>query len=931
MGWIDNFSFPLLHLLFLASVFDIYFKSPIVSVPEPKPPDFEAPARRLVLFVADGLRAHSFYEPSAAPNLHHHGLVDGVMGISHTRVPTESRPGHVALLAGLYEDPSAITKGWKENPVEFDSVLNRSRQAWAWGSPDILPMFARGAAKGHVTTSMYRPELENFSAGDPSALDLWVFDKVEKMFDKAKDDVELQLALRQDGVVFFLHLLGLDTNGHTNKPHSSQYKRNIKTVDEGVDRIVEVVERYYRNDERTAFVFTADHGMTDWGSHGTGMDHETATPLVAWGAGVRKPRPPPRALPCTGTSSCEETMSTKFWKMFPIFDQVEKVDVRQADLAPFMSTLLGIIIPVNNAGTLPIDLLDIHPSQKVSAMIAQCEQMLAQYKALREKHEKVHLPAIFHVPFSLLTDDKILNEMKVIRSLDKKGHPGESLTRSHKFLSQIIEGISYYQRYQRFQLFSLISLSFLGCAALNISTIIRRFTHYGINNQSEQKKKKINLISAGLALLAIFCSLAQKLPYHFLLYYTAPVYVWTRVAYQVDEIRIKRMLQESCTKQTAMTIVLVAVVLEILVVSFFERKALTIGLALLCGYPAFFNNISKKHWGVWVLCCASLAIFPLLPPIDGRLENIDMVLLSGLLTSAFSFLLMPSLNFVRSIISPFPFLAAVCVFYTGRSDGLALPIQAISWIILISSIPISLCSSPIAFSRLFCLSLALTSSYLLLSLSYESFLLPILLISMAAWVLLEASSSPVHDLETEEGGVGSDCHLTLSRSQTIWSNYNMRQHVRYKNVVTYRDFVCVLVFLFITVLSFFSTGNIASLNSFDPSAIRCFVAVFDPFLMGGLLLVKILIPFLGVATFFALIVKIRGLRSSVVFSIVQLFCDILALQFFFLVKDSGSWLDIGTSLSHYVIVEGTSIFIIILLKLATVFTTTQIPVFKMSS
>lgn len=78
--------------------------------------------------MADGLRAESFYRDDLkrTPFLRDTILRDGMHGISRTRVPTESRPGHVALIAGFYEDPSAVLKGWQHNPIDFDSLFNRS-------------------------------------------------------------------------------------------------------------------------------------------------------------------------------------------------------------------------------------------------------------------------------------------------------------------------------------------------------------------------------------------------------------------------------------------------------------------------------------------------------------------------------------------------------------------------------------------------------------------------------------------------------------------------------------------------------------------------------------------------------------------------------------------------------------------------------------
>lgn len=165
------------HLVIFFSIFDVYFKSPLIHGMQPvsRLSEQKSPAKRLCLIVADGLRADTFFnliENDQSLYLSKKRFENARFAISTTQVPTESRPGHVAMIAGFYEDISAVTRGWSENPVEFDSFFNQSTYTWSWGSPDILNMFKKSSS--HVFTRTYDASIEDFAAENASVLDTWV-------------------------------------------------------------------------------------------------------------------------------------------------------------------------------------------------------------------------------------------------------------------------------------------------------------------------------------------------------------------------------------------------------------------------------------------------------------------------------------------------------------------------------------------------------------------------------------------------------------------------------------------------------------------------------------------------------------------------------------------------------------------------------------
>jgi phosphatidylinositol glycan class N len=429
-------------------------------------------------------------------------------------VPTESRPGHVALIAGLYEDVSAVTTGWKLNPVNFDSVFNRSRHTWSWGSPDILPMFQDGAIPGRVDGYTYGHEFEDFSQ-DATALDYWVFDNVKDLFTQAATNKTLDKALREDKVVFFLHLLGLDTAGHSYRPYSKEYLHNIQVVDKGVEEITDLITTFYQ-DDRTAFVFTADHGMSDWGSHGDGHPDNTRTPLIAWGSGVAAP-----VLTPGGIAPGHDEYSSD-WGL----DHVKKHDVQQADVAALMAYLIGTEFPANSVGELPLSFLAAELKEKAVASLVNAQGILEMYRVKEAKKKASELRYRSYQPLSREAQSPE-ERVAAIRNLIDSEKYEEAIEESDTLLNVGLDGLRYLQTYDWLFLRALITIGYLGWMVFALTTVIDSYVLQSSTPPCRTLASNIVFSSILASLYASF--IMSKSPLNYYLYAFFPVMFWEEV------------------------------------------------------------------------------------------------------------------------------------------------------------------------------------------------------------------------------------------------------------------------------------------------------------------------------------------------------------------------------------------------------------------
>ena len=127
--------------------------------------------------------------------------------------------------------------------------------------------------------------------------------------------------------------------------------------------------------------------------------------------------------------------------------------------------------------------------------------------------------------------------------------------------------------------------------------------------------------------------------------------------------------------------------------------------------------------------------------------------------------------------------------------------------------------------------------------------------------------------------------------------------------LTLSDARIALFFLFLLQSAFFSTGNIASISSFSLEAVYRLIPIFDPFAQGALLMFKIMVPFAIISANLGVLNRRLGVAPSALFMLIMAVSDVMTLNFFWMVKDEGSWLDIGTTISHFVIGSLLSVFV----------------------
>ncbi|KAG1688028.1 hypothetical protein DVH05_004438 [Phytophthora capsici] len=983
------------HVLCIFSVFDIYFQSSVESSIRSANFTSSPPAKRVVIFTLDGCRvdklfkvvaghadhydlnpssteAAQFNSDSRVPFLGQVMRTKGSWGVSHNHAPTESRPCHVALTAGMYEDPHAVYKRWKQHPVPFDSVFNQSNNAFIFGNKDVAPILAAHAPQAVEEHYTGREEVE-MAREDTTLLDVWAYRKMKELFARGKKarDPELYEKLHDDKLVIYCHFLGTDLTGPKFGADSREYLENIAVVDDLIEKTQKMIEEYYGNDGQTAYIVNADHGMDLGGDHGDDAPEKTRTAIIAWGAGVQGPETAEKTikkmfdidLPTRsraeiqsrlGRQEHEEQVAAREWGSVL---NLKRKDVMQTDVAALITALAGLPYPRNSVGVLPFTYL-VKDKYRAIAIRANARQ-LYEHALRKEKVKRAHRGLLF-VPYSPLHDRVEELEAQIDEAINSisegKSHLiHDDAYRVVELLSQEMvdicrKAIVYYQTYDWMFMRGSIVLSCFGWA-LVMAVAYRKpqkfHSRWLLTHTMDTK------LLAVVAAVMWWRFLADSPSTHYL-YGLCPLILWKFVWRHRGQLYAALPPRGGSRWKWSVQVALTFLCLELVVFGYHHREFFCLLFILLALHPRVINNNllqakgsvqlnDRLHWRKWLTTdfywstsCVLIAVFPCLP--SGHDENTTLVHLGALLV------LFSTIAVVRNT--------------SGAHDGRS------QWktVLLPGGLPVLLAMLALEWTLTY-LESKTTPPWLLVASNWLIVVVPI------TWLLVQAmcsSKKEIRSLKLEDNGdlerqqVGGEVarlavvRLTqailavtpglillstsyevlffaaLSSGVVSWVMTEAKQTAN-GGVSASREVQRALLLLLFVQVSFFGTNSVASLTSFKIPSTQRFLTESSILTAQALVVLKLAIPFVIVGCAFRLILllpsgavstqekELRGKSLWVprYFLLTASLAEVLVTQFLFLVNNEGSWRQMGNSIAEFCIINAQIVLLPTLVILAS--------------
>lgn len=205
--------------------------------------------------------------------------------------------------------------------------------------------------------------------------------------------------------------------------------------------------------------------------------------------------------------------------------------------------------------------------------------------------------------------------------------------------------------------------------------------------------------------------------------------------------------------------------------------------------------------------------------------------------------------------------------------------------------------------------LTFAPTFVILTISYEGLFYFVFCMTLATWVRLEHALYVYQKQSTSTTPAVDKPTTSTTATETTTTTTTVDGETHSYRALTLSDTRVALFFFYLVLSAFFSTGNIASVSSFSLDSVNRLIPVFNPFSQGALLILKLMIPFAVISANLGILNKRLEVAPSALFMTVMTISDISTLNFFYMVRDDGSWLEIGTTISHFVIANLLCFFV----------------------